>query len=67
MKVIKNSQIGIPFHNGYKKDGKKNFGKDNCLLLMNYFNTKQGLYVRINSNIGYEKILGSLDSDDLSL
>ena len=28
---------------------------------MNYFNTKQGLYVRINSNIGYEKILGSLD------
>ena len=45
----------------------KNFGKDNCLLLMNYFNRKQSLYVRINSNIGYEKILGSLDSDDLSL
>ena len=44
----------------------KNFGKDNCLRLMNYFNRKQSLYVRINPNIGYEKILGSLDSDDLS-
>ena len=49
-----------------QKRWKKNFGKDNCLLLMNHFNTKQGLYVRINSNIGYEKVLGSLDSNDLS-
>ncbi len=49
-----------------QKRWKKNFGKDNCLRLMNHFNTKQGLYVRINSNIGYEKILGNLDSEDLS-
>ena len=33
---------------------------------MNHFNTNQGLYIRINSNIGYEKILGSLDDKDLS-
>ena len=48
-----------------QKRWKKNFGKDNCLRLMNYFNKKQSIYVRINSNIGYEKILGSLDNDDL--
>ena len=49
-----------------QKRWKKNFGKDSCLRLINYFNRKQRLYVRINSKIGIEKILGSLDSEDLS-
>ena len=49
-----------------QKRWEKNFGKDNCLRLINYFNKKQGLYVRINPNIEYEKILGSLYDKDLS-
>ncbi len=50
-----------------QKRWKKNFGKDSCLRLIDYFNKKQRLYVRINSNIGIEEILGSLDGDDFSL
>ena len=49
-----------------QKRWEKNFGKDNCLRLINYFNRKQGLYVRINSNVEYEKILGSLYGEGLS-